>query len=192
MTRIAIFASGTGSNAQSIVNYFRHHETIGVALIVCNKPGAGVTSIAAKEKIPLLMIEKEKFFSGTGYLPELKAHHINFIVLAGFLWKIPSGIVAAYPNAIVNIHPALLPGYGGKGMYGGRVHAAVLDAKEQQSGITIHYVDNKYDNGDVIFQETCPIEEGDTPETLAAKIHKLEHHHFPRIIEQVINLKKQQ
>src|SRR5690349_14338829 len=113
MTRIAIFASGAGSNAAKIIEYFRNHEKIGIALIVCNKPGAGVLDIAHRENIPTLLIDKERFFRGDGYVPFLRSLHINFIVLAGFLWKIPEPILKAYPNAIINIHPALLPSYGG-------------------------------------------------------------------------------
>lgn len=183
---VAIFASGAGSNAQKIIDYFRNNTTIKIALIVCNKPGAGVLNIAEKEHIPVLLIEKEVFFRGNGYQDELKAAGIDFIVLAGFLWKVPSTLTAAYPNRIVNIHPALLPRYGGKGMYGMHVHEAIIAAGEQESGITIHYVDNVYDNGDIIFQATCPIEPGDTPASLAQKVHQLEHAHYPRIIEQVI------
>lgn len=185
-TRIAVFASGAGSNAQKIIDYFRDSPTIRVALIVCNKPGAGVLNIATKEHIPILLIEKEPFFRGNGYVDELSAAGIDFIVLAGFLWKVPSTLTAAYPNRIVNIHPALLPRYGGKGMYGMYVHEAIIAAGEKESGITIHYVDNVYDNGDIIFQATCSIEPGDTAATLAQKVHQLEHAHYPRIIEEVI------
>lgn len=190
MTRIAIFASGAGTNAENIINYFRNHETIAVALIVCNKPGAGVLTIAARENIPTLLIEKEQFFRGNGYVTELQQHHINFLVLAGFLWKVPQSLISAFPNAIINIHPALLPNYGGKGMFGMKVHETVVTAGDKESGITIHYVDEHYDNGDIIFQEKCPVSPGDTPEALAAKIHQLEYQHFPRVIEQVISLKK--
>jgi formyltetrahydrofolate-dependent phosphoribosylglycinamide formyltransferase len=187
MTRIAIFASGAGSNAAKIIQHFHNHQTAGVVLVVCNKSGAGVLDIAAKENIPTLIIERDRFFNGDGYVPELKSLNIDFIVLAGFLWKIPLTVIKAYPESIVNIHPALLPAYGGKGMYGMKVHAAVIGAGEKESGITIHYVD-----GDIIFQERCKVEPGDTPETLAEKIHKLEHAHFPEVIEQVVSLQKQQ
>lgn len=186
MVSVALFASGAGSNAQKIIDYFRGSTTVRIALIVCNKPGAGVLGIAQKEHIPVLLIEKEAFFRGNGYLDELKTAGIDFIVLAGFLWKVPSTLTAAYPNRIVNIHPALLPRYGGKGMYGMHVHEAIIAAGDQESGITIHYVDNVYDNGDIIFQATCAIEPGDTPASLAQKVHQLEHAHYPRIIEQVI------
>lgn len=191
MTRIAIFASGAGSNAAKIIEYFGRHDKIAIALVVCNKPGAGVLKIADDAGIPTLTIEKERFFRGDGYVPALHAHHINFIVLAGFLWKIPDTILRAYPNAIINIHPALLPKYGGKGMYGLNVHSAVLEAGDLYSGITIHFVDEHYDNGDIIFQEKCDVSPADTPQSLAEKVHTLEHKHFPRVIEQVVSLRNQ-
>jgi phosphoribosylglycinamide formyltransferase-1 len=181
---IAVFASGTGTNTKKIIEYFKGHPHIKIALIICNKPGAGVLKIADEANIPSLIIDKEKFFRGDAYIDELKKRQIDFIVLAGFLWKIPSLLIKNYPNKIINIHPALLPKYGGKGMYGHFVHEAVISAKEKESGITIHYVDDLYDHGKVIFQAKCQIEEVDTPETLAQKIHLLEHSHFARIIEQ--------
>lgn len=183
---LTIFASGAGSNAQQIINYFKNSSLAKVALIVCNKPGAGVIGIAEKENIPLLLINKERFFKGDGYLPELQNANTDLIVLAGFLWKIPQSLVDAYPRRIINIHPALLPKYGGKGMYGQYVHEAILNAGEVESGITIHYVDEHYDNGDVIFQTACPVLDGDTAETLAQRIHKLEHLHYPLIIEDLL------
>lgn len=183
---VAIFASGAGSNAQKIIDYFRNSSVIKIALVVCNKPGAGVLDIATRENIPTLLIDKEVFFRGNGYVDELKAAGIDFVVLAGFLWKVPPTLTTAYANRIVNIHPALLPHYGGKGMYGMYVHTAIINAKEKQSGITIHYVDNVYDNGAVIFQATCDITPEDTPDTLAQKVHLLEHAHYPRVIEEVV------
>jgi phosphoribosylglycinamide formyltransferase 1 len=191
MKQIAIFASGAGSNAGRIIDYFHHHPTVKISLIVCNKPGAGVLDIAGKELIPYILIEKEKFFRGNAYVDELKERKIDFLVLAGFLWKMPSELVNAYRGRIINIHPALLPKYGGKGMYGQHVHAAVIAAREAESGITIHYVDELYDHGQVIFQASCPVAADDTPESLARKVHLLEHEHFPRIIEEVINLQNQ-
>ena len=185
-TRIAIFASGAGTNAEKIIEHFAHHASIKVGLIVCNKPGAGVLTIAAKNNIPTLIIEKEKFFRGDGYVPELKQHEINFIVLAGFLWKIPQSLIDNFRNHIINIHPALLPKFGGKGMYGNFVHAAVIEAGETESGITIHYVDEHYDNGDIIFQAKCEVSPTDTSATLAKKIHGLEHKYFPEVIEKVV------
>jgi phosphoribosylglycinamide formyltransferase-1 len=184
MIRIAVFASGAGSNTKKIIGYFKDHPLIKIALIVCNKPDAGVIKIAELENIPSLIIEKEKFFRGNAYTDELKKREIDFIVLAGFLWKIPSLLIKTFPDRIINIHPALLPKYGGKGMYGHLVHKAVISNKEKESGITIHYVDDLYDHGKIIFQAKCPVEENDTAETLAHKIHLLEHAHFARIIEQ--------
>ena len=190
MTRIAIFASGAGSNAGKIIEKFTHHPSIFVALIVCNNPEAGVLGIAAEKNIPSLLIEKQAFFNN-GYLKELSAARIDFIVLAGFLWKVPVTVINAFQGRIINIHPALLPLFGGKGMYGKKVHEAVISAKEAVTGITIHFVDEHYDNGDIIFQDRVLVEAGDTPETLANKIHELEHKHFPNVIEQVIDLQNQ-
>lgn len=187
LTKIAIFASGAGSNAEKIIAHLKNHASIKVSLIVCNKAGAGVLGIASTHQIPTLLIEKERFFRGDAYLPELRNRNIGFVVLAGFLWKVPDALVAAYPNKIINIHPALLPKYGGKGMYGMHVHEAVIAAGEKESGITIHYVNEHFDEGAPIFQATCPIEPGDTPEKLAEKIHVLEHRHFPEVVERVVN-----
>lgn len=187
MVNIAIFASGAGSNAQKIIEHFRYSKKARVTLIVCNNPGAAVLAIAAEEHIPVLLIEKEKFSSGNGYAEELKEKEIDMIVLAGFLWKIPAALIKAFPHRIINIHPALLPGYGGKGMYGLHVHQAVIDNKEKESGISIHYVDEIYDHGQVIFQAKCPILQHETAESLAQRIHKLEHEHYPRIIERLID-----
>lgn len=186
MNNLAIFSSGTGSNAARIIRYFHGHPSISVQLIVCNNAEAGVVNIAAEAGIPVLLIEKEQFFRGSAYIPELKARNIGFIVLAGFLWKIPSQLVVAYRHRIVNIHPALLPAFGGKGMYGSHVHEAVIAAGEKESGITIHYVDELYDHGQPIFQAKVAVEPDDTPATLAKKIQFLEHNHFPRVIEEVV------
>jgi formyltetrahydrofolate-dependent phosphoribosylglycinamide formyltransferase len=182
---IAIFASGTGSNAQKIIEYFKYSKKVKISLIVCNNPDAGVVKIADKENIPVLLIEK-KMFHITGYVPELKNLQIEFIVLAGFLWKIPPILIKAFKDKIINIHPALLPAYGGKGMYGSAVHAAVLASKEKQSGITIHYVDEKYDHGKIIFQSTCPVDENETVESLSQKIHQLEHTFYAKQIEKLL------
>lgn len=185
--KIAIFASGAGSNAKKIIEYFEGKDRIVIKLIVCNKAGAGIIKIAADHHIPVLMIERERFFRGDSYMEEFQQLAIDFIVLAGFLWKIPETLIRNYRNKIINIHPALLPKYGGKGMYGSKVHEAVIAAGETESGITIHYVDEHYDNGDIIFQAKCPVLENDTPETLAEKIHHLEHENFARVIEECVN-----
>jgi phosphoribosylglycinamide formyltransferase-1 len=189
--KIAVFASGAGSNAGKIIEASLpakdEKKTFKVALVVCNKPGAGVLSIAEKNNIPTLLIDKEKFFRGNGYVDELKSAGIDFIVLAGFLWKIPIALIKAFPRKIINIHPALLPGYGGKGMYGHFVHEAVISNKEIESGITIHYVDELYDHGDIIFQARCPVMENDTSDSLAARIHKLEHEHYPKVVRELLS-----
>jgi phosphoribosylglycinamide formyltransferase-1 len=207
--KIAIFASGAGSNAAKIIDRFNSPPTpvrtilpggpfhsvergeqtpyIEVALIVCNKPDAGVLKIAAKENIPVLLIEKEKFFRGDAYIKELKEKEIDFIVLAGFLWKIPALLIKAFPHSIINIHPALLPKYGGKGMYGQFVHQAVIDNHEKETGITIHFVDEAYDHGKTIFQASCPVNSNDTALTIAKKVASLEHEHYPRVIEELIS-----
>lgn len=184
--RIAIFASGAGTNAEKIIEHFTGHPRVKVALVVCNKPDAGVVNIAAHHQVPVLLIEKEPFFRGDAYVAALKQREIGFIVLAGFLWKVPAALIQAYPNRIINIHPALLPKYGGKGMYGRHVHEAVIAAGEKESGITIHYVNEHFDEGAPIFQATCVVEPGDTPESLAQKVHVLEHRHFPRVVEEVV------
>lgn len=183
---LAIFASGTGTNAARIIDYFRGSANVKVSLIVCNRPGAGVLAVAEREGVATLLIEKEPFFRGGAYVEELKGKNIDLIVLAGFLWKIPEALVRAYPGRIINIHPALLPKYGGKGMYGRHVHEAVIAAGETESGITIHWVDEHYDHGEPIRQVKVIVEPGDTPETLAKKIHLLEYEHFPKVIEEVL------
>jgi len=183
---LVIFASGAGSNAQQIINYFKSSQLARVVLIACNRPGAGVIGIADKEGIPVLMIDKVRFFKGDGYLAELSRAKADLIILAGFLWKIPQVLIDTYPKRIINIHPALLPKYGGKGMYGQYVHEAIINAGEMESGITIHYVDEHYDNGDIIFQTACPILDDDDPGSLADRIHHLEHLHYPRVIEELL------
>jgi phosphoribosylglycinamide formyltransferase-1 len=192
---VAIFASGAGSNAKKIIEYFENKSTpVKISLIVCNVPGAGVLDIAKSKGIPTLMINKAEFES-TGYVESLHNADIHFIVLAGFLWKVPEVLVNAYQpgvgdaKGIINIHPALLPNYGGKGMYGSRVHEAVVAAGEKETGITIHWVDAHYDEGDIIFQARCTVDPSDNPTTVADKIHVLEHQHFAPTIEQLL-LKK--
>ena len=187
MKRVAIFASGAGSNAEQLILRFKKSSSIQVALVVSNKPSAGVVSIAQQHQIETLLIEKEIFFRGDSYVPLLKDLKVDWIILAGFLWKIPAPLIAAWPRRIINIHPALLPKYGGKGMYGAHVHQAVLNAGEKESGITIHYVDEQYDHGATIFQATCPVLTGDTVESLSLRIHALEHKHYPQVVEELLN-----
>jgi phosphoribosylglycinamide formyltransferase-1 len=186
--RIAIFASGSGSNAQKIAEYFKNHPTIEVALVVSNKADAGVLDIAKSFGIETYVIPSKAEFTQTEtLLQELYVSQIDFIVLAGFLWLIPEYLIEAYPSRIVNIHPALLPKYGGKGMHGMHVHHAVVAAGEKESGITIHYVDKVYDNGEHLFQATVPVEPGDTPEVIQQKVLVLEHTNFAQVIEKVLN-----
>ncbi|NIK73186.1 phosphoribosylglycinamide formyltransferase-1 [Thermonema lapsum] len=187
--RIAVFASGSGSNAEQLIRYFKEQAPdVGeVALIVCNKPDAYVLERAKKWNVPFLLIDRELLYERTEELiAMLKQHDIGFIVLAGFLWLIPPRLIEAYPQRIVNIHPALLPHYGGKGMYGMHVHRAVVANKEKESGITIHYVNEHYDAGQHIFQARLPVKEGTTPEQLAEQIHALEHKYYPKVVEELL------
>lgn len=188
MKNIAIFASGAGSNAREIINHFKTRSPglARVGLILTNNPGAGVLEIAAKNHIPTIIIDKEIFFRGSAYKTQLEEKHVDLVVLAGFLWKIPTILLEAFPRRIINIHPALLPKHGGKGMYGNRVHEAVIKNKEAESGITIHYIDDHYDEGDIIFQERCPVFDNDDAESLASRVHTLEHRHYPAIIEKLL------
>lgn len=187
MKKIAIFASGSGSNAENIIRFFAKNSEISVKSIFCNVPGAYVLERAKKHHIPTFVFNREEMRNPENVLRLLKEQDIDFIVLAGFLWLMPPCITAAYPNHIINIHPALLPAYGGKGMYGAKVHEAVIAAREKESGITIHYVNEHYDEGAIIFQARCPITPDDTAETLADKVHALEYEHFPTIICNTIN-----
>lgn len=184
---IAILASGTGTNARRIIEFsLLETACFKVGLVVCNKPGAGVIAIAEDFSIPVLLIERETFFRGDAYVGDLKSKGIDFIVLAGFLWKIPLKLVEAFRNRIINIHPALLPNYGGKGMYGQFVHEAVIAQKETESGITIHWVDELYDHGSIIFQAKCPVLPDDSPASLASRIHELEHRHYPVVLNDLM------
>lgn len=185
MTNVAIFASGSGSNAENIANYFKDNLNIRVMLILSNKHDAFVLERAKKLGIETNVFSKNDLDSGA-VLKILKDRKIDFIVLAGFLLKIPSSIINVFPNKIINIHPSLLPKYGGKGMYGEKVHEAVIAAHENQSGITIHFVNEKYDEGAIIFQAKCNVSKTDTVESLAHKIHDLEYAHFPMVLEKTI------
>lgn len=187
MKNIAIFASGSGSNAQKIMEHFETNSDVRIRLVLVNNPEAGVIERAKNFNVPVIKFNRQQFSKSHEVVELLQSHKIDLVVLAGFLWLIPQNMVAAFPNKIINIHPALLPNYGGKGMYGGHVHKAVIAAKEKESGITIHYVNEKYDDGAIIAQFKCDISEHDTPDDLASKIHKLEHQHFPVVIEHVLN-----
>jgi phosphoribosylglycinamide formyltransferase-1 len=182
MHSLVIFASGAGTNAAAIISYFKQNGKAKVSLIVSNKADAGVLQIAKREEIPFLIINKQTLHE-TMLLEQLSDVKPSLIVLAGFMWKVPAALVHAFPDKIINIHPALLPGYGGKGMYGHHVHNAVVSAKEKESGITIHYVNEVYDDGNIILQARCMVQENDSADELAARIHKLEHFYYPRAIE---------
>lgn len=186
MKKIAIFASGSGSNAENIIQYFAQKPQFCVKSVFCNVPDAYVLERAKKYRIPTFVFNREEFRNPDKVFRQLQEQEIDFIVLAGFLWLMPSFITAAWPNKIVNIHPALLPAYGGKGMYGHYVHEAVIAAGEKESGITIHYVNDHYDQGAIIFQAKCPVLPTDTPDDLAARIHELEYRYFPQIIAETI------
>ena len=181
---IAILASGAGSNANAVAHYFKENQAINIRLIVSNVKDAGVFNVAGAHQINTVLLPNHEIDSKL--LSLLRIHQIDFVVLAGFLRKIPTDVTTAYTNKMVNVHPALLPAYGGKGMYGARVHQAVIEAGEKESGITIHLVNDHYDEGDILFQAKCDIELNETPESLAAKIHVLEHRHLAPIIEQHI------
>jgi phosphoribosylglycinamide formyltransferase-1 len=183
--KIALFASGSGSNAENIVHYFSQNSNFSFPLIVSNKSDAFVHSRAKKLEIPSFTFSREDFNDGEKIRILLSDYNIDCIVLAGFLLKIPQTLILAFPNRIINIHPALLPKHGGKGMYGMRVHEAVAEANEAESGITIHYVNSNYDEGSIIFQVTCPVLPTDTPEMIAEKVHALEYEHFPKVIEEI-------
>jgi phosphoribosylglycinamide formyltransferase-1 len=184
--RIAVFASGTGTNAQALIRHFEFHRDAQVTLVVCNNPKAGVLEIAREHGVETLLVDKAHFFDGHTIVEQLRERGIDLVVLAGFLWLIPKDLIAAFPNRIVNIHPALLPKFGGKGMYGKHVHEAVIAAGEKESGITIHYVNEHFDEGAPIAQFKCAVFPEDTAESLAARIHGLEHAHFAEVVDRLI------
>lgn len=188
MKNIAIFASGSGSNAENISLYFKDSKVLKISVIVSNIEDAMVLNRAEKLNIAAQYLTKDELKDGLFMANFLKYYKIDFIVLAGYLKLIPSFLIDAYPNRIINIHPALLPKYGGKGMYGHHVHEAVVANKEQETGITIHYVNEQYDEGQIIFQAKCPVEPNDTAEDVAAKIHELEMANFPKVIENLFNI----
>ena len=184
--RIAIFASGSGSNAQKIMEHFKRHQDAEVALILSNNPEAFVLQRADNFEIPSHVFDKREFYETDEVIQLLKRLNIDLIVLAGFLWLVPKNLLGAYPNKIINIHPALLPAYGGKGMYGDRVHQAILNAGEEESGITIHFVNENFDEGEIIYQARFRIDPGDDLEMVRFKGQQLEHQHYPRVIESLI------
>ncbi len=186
MKRVAIFASGSGSNAENIIRYFRKDENVTVPLILSNKKDAYIHERAKRWGVPSFSFTKKEFDEADLILEMLAQYEIDFIVLAGFLLKVSESILKAYPGSVVNIHPALLPKFGGKGMYGDKVHKAVVAAGEKVSGITIHYVNENYDEGDVIFQAECALSPADSPEEVAQKVHQLEYRWFPQVIAEVL------
>ncbi len=186
MINIAVFASGSGTNFQAIADYFSGHSEISVKLLLSNRENAYALERAARANIDTFVFSRQEL-DNTDRVPSvLKKYDIHFIALAGFLLRIPENILRGWPDRIVNIHPALLPKYGGKGMYGMRVHQAVIDAGDRFSGITIHMINEEYDKGSSVFQHTCEVKKDDNPESLAARIHQLEHYWYPRIIERLL------
>ncbi|MCK9160662.1 MAG: phosphoribosylglycinamide formyltransferase [Parabacteroides sp.] len=186
MKNIAIFASGSGTNAENITKYFSENDKIKVAVVLSNNKNVGVHARVNKLGIPSFVFTRDEFVEGSPILAKLEEYHIDLIVLAGFMNKISDSLLKYYPEKIVNIHPALLPKHGGKGMYGMHVHEAVVAAGEKESGITIHYIDSQYDHGKIIFQATCPVLPTDTPEDVAAKVHALEYAHYPHVIKELL------
>lgn len=190
MNRIAIFASGSGTNAENLINYFKHKADLAeIVFVVTNNTKAGVINKCKKLAMPVFILSNSSFEDTTALLNFLKKNNINWIILAGFLRKISLSLIEAFPERIINIHPALLPKFGGKGMFGNHVHEAVVAAKEKESGITIHYVNQNYDEGAIIFQGRCTLDEDESPASLAAKIHALEQLHFPKVLEQLLQKK---
>ncbi len=192
MVNIAVFASGSGTNTEALIRHFSSSEKYRVALVFSNRAKAGVLERATRLGVPFEVLTKDKMTSEA--LMELMARYeIGFIVLAGYLCKIPDELIKAYPKRIVNIHPALLPKYGGKGMYGKHVHEAVVKAGEKETGITIHYINENYDEGEIISQKSCPVEPSDTPDEVATKVHALEHQYYPQVVENLLeNLSRNQ
>jgi len=186
MNNIAIFASGSGTNAENLIRFFRTSQFGRVQVVLTNRSDAGVIDRAQALEVESLVFTREQFYSSNEVLDLLIERDIDYIVLAGFLWLVPENLLIPFENKIVNIHPALLPKYGGKGMYGSRVHRAVIEAGESESGIAIHYVNPEYDEGDIIFQARCDIEPGESPDSLAEKIHELEYKFFPTVVENLL------
>ncbi len=186
MKKIALFASGSGTNAENIAKYFAASSEVEISAVLCNNPYAFVLKRAEKLGIPSFVFSKNDFYDTDKVLRFLKDKRVDLIVLAGFLWLIPDDLIRHFPNRIVNIHPALLPKFGGKGMYGSRVHEAVIANGETETGITIHLVNEKYDEGKIVFQAKCEVTKEDTAETVASKVHELEYKYFPKVIEEIV------
>lgn len=187
MKRIVIFASGSGSNAENLIKFFQDSDHASVIQIFCNNPHAKVLDRAKRLGVSALSFNRVAFTKTDDVLDILKATEPDLIVLAGFLWKFPEHILKCFENKVINIHPALLPKYGGKSMYGMNVHNAIIQNNESETGITIHYINENYDEGAIIFQVTCQVSKQDTAEDVAVKIHKLEMEYFPKVVEQLLN-----
>ena len=186
MKKIAIFASGSGTNAQNIIEYLNNKGIAKTEIILSNKKDSYVLERARQFDVPTVVFNRDEFYNSDTIPNLLDKYQVDLVILAGFLWLIPENLLKAYPNKIVNIHPALLPKYGGKGMYGAKVHESVVENKEEWTGITIHYINERYDEGDIIFQAKCKVEPSDNAETVAQKVHSLEYKHFPKIIEDIL------
>jgi phosphoribosylglycinamide formyltransferase-1 len=186
MKNIAIFASGSGTNAENLIRFFRTSKSGRVSLVLTNRADAGVIDRVQSLGVETIVFNREQFYNSDELVTLLFERDIDFVVLAGFLWLVPDSLLESFKNKMVNIHPALLPKYGGKGMFGSRVHASVIDNRESESGITIHYVNKEYDEGNIVFQARCKVKSDDTPETLAVRIHQLEYEHFPVVVEKLL------
>ena len=190
MIRLVLFASGSGTNAENITRFFEKYPDIKIVSICSNNPDAFVLERAKKLGVPSFTFNRHDFYKTDQVLDHLRSCRADWIILAGFLWLVPDNLLTGYPDRIINIHPALLPKYGGKGMYGDRVHKAVIESGDEESGITIHYVNQEYDSGDIIFQARCPVMPEDTAETLAHRVHELEYEYYPRVIEELVRGKR--
>jgi len=187
MKRIALFASGSGTNAENIINYALKTSSFEVSKVYCNRPNAGIITRIYPLNIPLVVFNKAVFYESDVILRDLQHDNIYVIVLAGFLWLVPDNLIRAFAHNIINIHPALLPNYGGHGMYGAKVHEAVIKNRDTKSGISIHLVNNEYDKGEILFQAECAVNQDDTTDSLAKKVHELEYIHFPMVIDEFLN-----
>ena len=185
--RIAVFASGTGTNARNLISFFKKSSDAEVSLLVCNNPKAKVLEVAKELGVAEHLLDRESFYESTSVLRVLNGAQIDIIVLAGFLWLLPAYLIQAFPDRILNIHPALLPKYGGKGMYGQAVHQAVKDSGDVESGITVHIVNEQFDEGKIVFQARCVVDSSDSPDDIAAKVHALEMEHFPRVVRNYLD-----
>jgi len=184
---IVIFASGNGSNALNLMRYFEKSENVAISAIFCNKANAGIVQKAIDNRVAIQIFNKDDFYQSSNLIEKVAQYHPDIIILAGFLWLVPQNFISSFKGKIINLHPSLLPKYGGKGMYGYLVHQAILKANETETGITIHFVNEEFDKGEILFQAKCNITENDSIETLSSKIHDLEHEHLPLVVERFLN-----